>query len=361
MLRFDRASEEQFLNKQVISEVAHLIVDQAKADFSDPHYKGRNIEFSQQWLTTEDFRAFAIAESSNNHKIQLSYGTAIEIYRDAFVLPEVCRRELHKKQWDKIYSLLGYGNDRKDVLPSGLKTSDAKITIIQQLTTWLYLHEQAHLLQRHREVAKLHDGTALFSDDGAFIDAIASGSSPLTGRDSAMRHAFELSADYEATTSQLLVEAARGMSEADLWCYVAGLMCLFQRFNRTASAEFDELPIGTHPHPVLRMRMIARKMEQIFALPDVLDYAPWAKKPLHVRNIIDHAVYTANIYWHLRYLGFEQMPKFLDLISIKTKVPPLYQQAIYDIWEEVRPEVVRGHLGHGEGVVLFLREPLAIG
>jgi len=225
--------------------------------------------------------------------------------------------------------------------------------------TWLYTHEQAHLLQRHREVASLHDGTALFSDDGNLIDAVDLSSSPLTGRDAAMRHAFELSADYEATTNYLLVQLANGMSEADLWCFVAGLMCMFQRFHLTASAAFDELPIGTHPHPALRMRMAAKKIQQILTVPEVVERAPWAENPDHVRNLIDHATYTANIYWHLRYFGTEQMPEFLDLI-VKAQVPPPYQQAIFDVWSEVRPEIVRGHLGRGEAVVLFLREPLSV-
>jgi len=118
MFRFDRAAEEKFLNKVAILEVARLCVDRAKAVFSDPHYKGRDIDFSLQWLTTEDFRAYASAKGANTHKIQLSYGTAIEIYRDAFVLPETCRRELVNTRWDFIYGLIGYGNDRKDVLPA---------------------------------------------------------------------------------------------------------------------------------------------------------------------------------------------------------------------------------------------------
>src|SRR5690606_34692351 len=56
-----------------------------------------------------------IGEQLNRHEIRLSYGTAIETYRDAFVLPLICQRTLTDKAFDPIFNLLSYANSRSDV------------------------------------------------------------------------------------------------------------------------------------------------------------------------------------------------------------------------------------------------------
>lgn len=358
--RFDRAAEEQFLNRPAILEVARQCTDFAKEHYSSRHYKNLEIELQLCWEPTEAFRAGAYVTDNGNHQVRLSYGTAIDIYRDAFVLPEMCRRVLIEPEFDPIFDLLSYGNDRKDVLPAGLTPDDAKITIIRLMTTWLFLHEQAHLLQRHGEVAKAQGITELLSSDTGIEDAVDD-RQELKDRNAAVRHAFEFAADYEAITHLTMVECVDGMSQATLWCFAAGLMCMFRRFYGASNATIADSPRGSHPHPGARMRMAMNRIEQIIALPDVASTAKWEGGTAQARAVMDHAVYTADVFWHLRYLGVETRTPFLDVVVSNLVVPPTYQREIFGAWQSVREDISSGHFGFGEGTVMFLREPGVVG
>src|SRR5690606_78051 len=152
-----------------------------------------------------------------------------------------------------------------DVLPAGLKPEDAKVNIIRLMTIWLFLHEQAHLLQRHNEVAKAEGLSELLSHDGGLDDS-RDGTFRPAGPGATLRHAFEFAADYEAISSLMMAEAV-GMTKARLWCLAAGLMCMFHRFALTSTPTVEDKPSGTHPHPALRMRVAMNRIEQFFALP----------------------------------------------------------------------------------------------
>lgn len=360
-MRFDRANEERFLNKPVILEVAGLIANYAKRAYSDRHYEGRDTSLRVLWQATEAFRAGAFVAANGDHEIRLSYGTAIEIYRDAFVLPQTCQRILGEAAFDPIFKLVSYGNARADVLPAGLTPTDAKVTIIRMMTIWLYLHEQAHLHQRHGDVAESRGLKGLFSNAGEIVDAVSDEEGATEDRDAPVRHAFELAADYEATTNLMMGEAAGGMTEADLWCFTAGLMCMFYRFYGMSPTMIEAAPRGTHPHPAVRMRMAMNKVERLFAVPDFAKAAGWTRGPTHARAIMDHAVYATDVYWHLRYLGLDARPEYFDTLVTPRAIPPGYQQSIFSTWRDLRSDIVKGHLGHGEAVVMFLRDPSAVG
>ena len=129
---------------------------------------------------------------------------------------------------------------------------------------------------------------------------------------------------------------------------------------REASAP-DEVPCGTHPHPGIRMRMTINRILSALNLPDVAQKTSFSSSPDRARAIMDHAVYTTDMFCHLRYLGLQPRSPFLDTVTANLVVPPEYHKAIYEAWQSVRARIVEGHLGHGEGVVLFLNRPQAIG
>ena len=101
-MRFNREKEEQFLVKPTIIEVARHTADYAKKMYSERHYSKLGIDLRILWQATEAFRAGAFVAPNGDHEIRLSYGTAIEIYRDAFVLPETCVRVLVEPVFDPI-------------------------------------------------------------------------------------------------------------------------------------------------------------------------------------------------------------------------------------------------------------------
>lgn len=361
MIRFDRAAEEKFLNKPAILEVASVVVDAAKVAHSDRHYSRHNINLSIKWLLTEEFRASAYVINRKSHEIRLSYGSAIEIYRDAFVLPETCRNILTDEMFDRVFNLFSYGNQRQDVLPAGLTPLDAKVTIVRQMTTWLYLHEQAHLLQNHGDLAKTLAVPELLSNEGEILDAVAEKDQILNAKNAAIRHTLELAADYEAISYLVMGEAAEeGMTEEKLWCLAAGLMCMFQRFYSTAPAQVDATPSGTHPHPSVRMRMTMNKIIAMLTFPDFAKDAQWTKGPNHARAVMDHAVYTANIFWYLRYFDVKQKELLSAVLSQRT-TPESYQKIIFCTWKSIETEILTKHLGDGEPVVMLLKGPESVG
>jgi len=139
------------------------------------------------------------------------------------------------------------------------------------------------------------------------------------------------------------------------------LMCMFHRFALTSRPTVEDEPSGTHPHPALRMRVAMNRIEQIFALPDFVAASGWQGGTAQARAVMDHAVYTADVYWHIRYLGLDHRSPFLDLVVSTLDVPSSYQQAVYDTWSSVQTGIIAGHLGFGDGVTLFLRSPRAVG
>lgn len=359
-LIFDREAEEVFLNKPVIYKIAELITNEAKSFYSNRHYKGRSYRLRVRWFDLNTFRAAAYVSGNGDHEIRLTHGTAYEIYRDAFVLPEICNRILIKSEFDLIFNLVSYGNKREDVLPAGLAPLDAKVEIIRLMTTWLYLHEQAHHLQRHRDIAMSEGISELLSNEGEIVDTVNE-EKVLKGRDAAMRHAFEFAADYEAITLLMLRETTHEMSESTIWCLAAGLMCMFQRFYDESPSVMNDVAQGSHPHPAVRMRMMISKISELFNIPEVISATKWTKGPEYARAIMDHAVYTADAYWHLRYLGLKADSPVLESMVSSRGVSPIYQEEIYQAWQSVRSAIVKGHLGHGEPVVMFLKGSKSVG
>ncbi|MBW6524806.1 hypothetical protein KZ810_15000 [Sphingomonas sp. RHCKR47] len=358
-LRFDRDAEEQFIDTKGIAAVARAAVDITQKRFSERYYRGKSRKLHVLWVNTRVFKAGAFMRPNGDHEVRISYGAAIEIYRDALLFPEACQRVLTRTEFDPIFNLLSYGNKRSDVLPAELRPEDAKLHIVQYMTTWLFLHEQAHLLQQHGELARSQGFSELLSHDGGLNDGKDAAQPANTG-EASLRHAFEFAADFEALTLLLLRES-REIDEPRLWCLAAGLMCMFHRFNEIARGSVEDLPSGTHPHPALRMRVAMNRIEQIFEMPDFIATSNWEGGSARARAIMDHAVYTADAYWHLRYIDLKERSTLIDYVTENLVVPASYQSAIFRTWSAVQMGIIRNHLGDGDAVTLFLRSPQAVG
>lgn len=358
--RYDREQEREFINVPVMTAMAGEVVSFTKEAYSNRHYEaaGKNLRIA--WRESERFTAAALEDAHGDHVIELAYGTAIEIYRDAFVFPETCQRVFPGANYDPIYDLLSYGNRREDVLPEGLTPLDAKILITQYSLQWLYLHEQAHLFQNHRTAATRFGSINLLGNKMG-IDDSENQTQPISGRDAALRHAFEFAADYEATTLLVLKHGTEKLTPAKLWCWTAAMMCMFMRFYNRSHLSVDSEPIGSHPHPALRMRMVARKIEDTLLRPHFAEKMGWIGGALYARRVMDHAIYSADLYWHMRYFELEKPATFLDYAVALANVPEAYQKAVDEAWDTVRPFVVRNHMGEGEGVTMFIKHYQCIG
>lgn len=352
------ADEARFIDMPAVVNDAMDVVERTKNLFSMPKYPdgGRALEVG--WLTTQRFRAYCAVRpgSPDTDLIRISYTAAREIYRDAFVLPLFCERHFSQAQYEPIFGPMRYGGGTARVLPEGLTTDSAKTRIMNATLAWLYLHEQSHLFQNHGAIGLELDATWAGGD--SMIDEMRDrdGVAPI-GRSAALSHVFELAADHEALNNVigLILKANSDMIPAHtLWSLVVGLTCMFQRFYGVEDRIYGEDVAGTHPDPSFRVRMLLRSMTLMIMQPSVRRFASWIGEREDLEAVVDHAVIVATIYCHLRYRGGHGVSAFLPGVQAYTDVPVPYQQALFDMWREARPLVLRDYRGWGEECVLEL-------
>lgn len=120
----------------------------------------------------------------------------------------------------------------------------------------------------------------------------------LTGESACLRHLFELSADYEAMQHTLvsLIAAEGGtLPMSTLWCFVAGLTCLFRRFFGYTTVPTRGVPSGTHPDPSYRMSMLLRGMSGFLCSNSLKQYVPWIREESDFFAVTNHATVSPRI------------------------------------------------------------------
>lgn len=349
MSKADRIREEnKFINKPVISKVAETVANQLKTTYSDPRYQAHGKTLSVRWLAVTRFDADARVDDAGNHQISLSYGTAFETYRDGFVLPLICQRTLTDPFYDPLYELLSYGNDRKDVLPAGLTLEKARTDALIVGGGWLYCHEQAHLFQAHGDIAQAI-GAGVLGRAGAIAEA--EGRELLRGRDAAVRHVFELCADHEATFVALkeMTKFGAPIKQSELWLFVVTLYCMFQRLGGRADQPLPETARGSHPHPAFRMRMAVKQIRAYLNDPLVRAQMGHSLNPAAIDLLLEHAVTTAAVYWHIRYREESSLATFMKHVQDRDPVPAAYRDQIFNTWRSIAPEILGRYMGWGGG------------
>lgn len=359
MSRRAALNEDQYIVNPEVTALVEDLVSQAKAAFSDRQYALHGGEVRLLWAAQRAFRADAGIGPTGSHEITISYGAGSEIYRDAFVLTEFCAHHFNDSRYDEIYDALDY-DGRRDVLPDGLSVEAAKINIMRTTLHWLYLHEQAHLFQGHGNVAEAVGAGTLLGDNLTIMEMAVAGAAPLEGRDAAVRHAFELAADHEATNLMIasLATTPGPLAIRDLWCFTVGAMCLFFLFDDESGTPIGSAAKGTHPPPAMRMRLLIRQILWFVQNTSVRAHVG----PLHdlefAAKVMEHATVTATMYWQIRYLEQRDgLPTFLESTTHPQSVPEPYRQQIFEIWKELRPLIVAEHLGWGEASILEIETP----
>ena len=81
----------------------------------------------------------------------------------------------------------------------------------------------------------------------------------------------------------------------------ASLMILLLRFYGEGQRKFDDLPVGTHPHPSIRMRMMRRRIITLSSQIENDGRNTWMKDRSKIEAIFDHATTCAELFWQHRY------------------------------------------------------------
>lgn len=356
---YSRESQELFEPMvPAITEISSLVAGEIKRLFSDDRYAGSR-KLKLLWSSSNKFEASAGVDPSNedHHSIHISYGAVIAMYKDAFLLPQMCTRHLIEEKYTELFNLLDYGQGRDHVLPSDLSPESAKLSLFELSVAWLYLHEQGHLFQSHGAVY-----SRIEKDDSLNFSCAWNSSDPennekhsLSGRKAWIKHAFELSADYEATNLiiQYLMYKNQGIVKlTSIWLLISALTCIFHKFHGSSRPYHSGAALGTHPDPALRMRSMYIGIIQTLEHPNLLPHLQANKTIEDYKRVMEHAYNSANIYIKIAHFDDNTFPEFMTRFIDKSDSDKEYFKGIKDIWKELRPKVLETYFGYGEGSIM---------
>jgi hypothetical protein len=350
----DFEGQGRFVDKLQVGSDAASVVSNIRRLFSDKRYAGGHRSLSVRWVQTEQFRAAARTPrgQADDHEILISYGAAYELYKDAFIFTQICENHFSTPHYDSFFEAIRSGEGRDPVIPGGLDADGAKSLMFEISVAWLYLHEQSHLFQGHTAIAS--ESAPAVAAEAAIEELDADGSATLAGEDAAVSHAFELSADHEATSlvvQYLMYRDGGALKTGSAWLMVAALMCMFQRFYGGKGGPVEDTAEGTHPNPGFRMRMAVLQIQELLDHPKVQQFVPWAESRERVFDLLHHAVICASVFWELRYRQDEGFPAFMRH-GFEEETPASYRGQLSDTWNDLRPRVLERYFGWGEDTIL---------
>lgn len=339
-----------------ISEMSNIVFSEIEEKFSKSQYtNGKTL--TRSWIASEAFEAYASIrkDNPNEHGIQITYGVAIDIRKDAILFPEMCIQHFIEDKYDQLFALLDFGNGPKCILPSDLDSTNATLKFFRISLAWLYLHEQAHLFQGHGSLYAEETGANDAGRQFLWTDVMFSqADQQLTGRNAWIKHSFELAADYEATNlvvQLLLIDDKCVLQKSSLWLLIAALTCLFHRFYGHARPPHAGIAVGTHPDPAIRMRDTYSNVLSTLMHPKVSAYVPWARSQEDVNAVMEHAYNAANMYMQIAHFKTPQFPEFMAKVVDTSEAVSTYFSGIEQTWRELRPKVLSRYFGFGEGSV----------
>jgi hypothetical protein len=328
-----------------INEIARRVVENVRVMVSDPCYvEPRTLTVS--WIASNQLEAYASTRGPNGHTINLAYGLASIAYKDAALLHLVGSTHLVLDKYDELFSSIDYGQGPKQVLPIGLGPKSAREKFLSSSIAWVFLHEQAHLFQNHGPIFASRIGGALPFGDTDWVDDTQC--APLAGEAACIRHCFELSADHEASVhaiGYLLVKDQGNLERSSLWMLVAAVTCLFRHFYGETRGPISESAKGSHPDPDIRARIAMSAMLNTLWHPQIRGCLAWATSRDDIEKVMHHAFVTASLYMQLVYFDVEQFPEFLTRMKEVGQSRQTYEAALKEMWDSLRPEVVKGHFG----------------
>lgn len=347
----DRSDTIQRASTEDICNLAHDVLSGITRDMNDEHYKDPASSLTFAWSHQAGFAAWAESNSSPGqppiHKICLSYDLAVCIYRDAedFYQFATFKDELDLAIIGAFEKLLG----KHPCIPQGFDRAAAVTNMFIAGLTWVYFHELGHLAQEHGYIRNLYSdepaGNTLISEDNG------NSSRTLSARDSAVSHATEIAADFEAMNYCIYEIIRHAFSDSADTCdlefflgttylLAAMLPCLFYRFLNGKSLDTQQLPVGSHPHPIRRLELL------IPHIVEDLDWSPVRSIVGHTLDrkalvgLIGHAAHLGAIFWLGRHSGGEPVdPGVLFSIINKDDAGKHYFRKVVEVWDEIVPKI----------------------
>jgi hypothetical protein len=340
------------MNDIDIYNLATEVISSITNDMNESWYEPLGGELTVSWSTERKFNAWASSEYKSGgppvHKVGMYYELARQLYKDIDDYCSYIESGLDQKNFD-----FWFKDDPAHcgLLPSGLSKEDYRKNMFLSGLTWVFFHEIGHLNQEHgvlRDTEQLSD---------VIHEADVHEHRKLEGRKSAIYHATELSADFEAT-SKTLMELIRHFNgeelESSVYLFVCGLSCVLYRFNGEEPFESEEAPKGSHPKPLIRLESVIPIIYETLDLA-VRDIAGIKLDRRELVCMCSRASTTVGLYWlraHAKTLGIPDN-YFIEGVLNKPGVRE-YMARIIEVWDEIEPEVQNNkHYGHPLEVLRF--------
>ena len=309
-------------------------------------YKGTGSELSIGWLHDFGLRACAYEQEPSTHKIEISYGLVIWLYRQAHIFTTISESEYFKKEYGWAFS--GIHSDSANLLPLGMTAAQCRDLIFDTVLEWVFMHELAHHAQSHLKIRSTHSSTS----NVEIVDkAYVAGEPILVGREAAISHATEIAADHEAIVHLLpyLASENKGglLPKTEVFMLVCGLVCLFNKFYGSSTNFPSPVPIGSHPHPAVRFSLARSAIMGVLSHPDFITRnAPWALDSENTFSMIGDAYTLGAI------IGFEldgrssaESVAFVQSTNIENRPDTkTYLGTVFSTLQELKPEIEREYI-----------------
>jgi hypothetical protein len=326
------------------SEIIDLAVDvlsKVTSLMNESLYTELGGKLTNLWSTKNYFYACASVGSKVDeppkHFITLSYETAVLLYRDIEFYSKYIETGIDNAIFDQIFKDFEYPKTLSIHADKGLSYKQMFISGI----TWIFYHELGHLIQEHgyiRTQYNCHVSTDIV--DCASNDV--ENDSVLSGKPSAVSHVTEMAADYYATVScliALLHHFEEDELEAEIRSFTSALALVFYRFHGINPYERTEIPIGSHPQPLIRLEQTMPLIFEFYSKFDLANEKKFKLNRLDLVNITEWSSFTAGIFW-LKKSNQKGIPEDF-MISGSLQRPGMvdYHRVMLRIWDEIKPEI----------------------
>jgi len=310
-------------------------------------YNGTGIELSVGWLADANVRARAYERVPGVHKIEISYGLATWLYRQAHILTAIIKTDHLLEKYSKAF--IGSPSGQTRLLPEGTTAEQCRDLMFDTTLEWVFLHELTHHAQSHLNIRSAHSSA---SNLEIVDEAHVIGEPPLTGEEAKISHATEIAADHEAVIHLLPYRAfgnkGKQLPQAEVFMFVCGLVSLFHKFYGSSSAPPEPIPVGTHPHPAVRFALARSAIMGVLSNPDFVSAsAHWAIEKDKTFSMIDEA-YTVGALYSLELdnrASSEKAMAFIMSTNIKERPnTKAYLRTIFSQLKELTPEIERQYV-----------------
>lgn len=334
--------------KPKITEMATIIIDKLKEKAINSYVvapKRLNIN----WIASDEFIAYASASkhNSNDFLINFSYGLPIRLYLEAVTFSHMCTNEYKKSIYDIIFNEFDYGEGREHVFPKEFTQDTLKIKLFEYSLSWIYYHEQSHLVQSHGNVYNNNANHDEYMGiiENKWLDSSNELEEKLTGKNAELKHVCELSADYEAIYHMIgdFIQYNDVIKIADMWVLTTCLTYIYNDFYGSKYEFHDGEVIGTHPDPATRMRLTLSHINNILVSDGMNNFFEKGKTKEDYINAVHHAYDVANFYIaHLYHKDFK--PEFMNRVY-KFETEDQYYERIATTWKAIREDIITKYMG----------------